>query len=575
MEPTTPGQAGPGPAASARLIGGRYRLLQRIGSGGMGAVWRGDDEVLHRPVAVKEVIAPPELSAEERRLLRERTLREARAAARMTSPHVVTVYDVVDEDDRPWIVMEWLDAPTLAEAIREGGALEPAAAARIGLSLVSALRAAHAAGVLHRDVKPSNVMLTDAGAVLTDFGIASAEGDPALTTTGILIGSPSYMPPERVQGQPATAASDLWSLGATLYSAVEGRPPFERQGQLPTLHAVVYDDPPQPVRAGPLTPLLLALLAKDPRQRPGLDTVQDMLSRALAAPPPQPAPERPPAPAYGVRYAEGEHVQALPFLLTPDDSSETTSSRRSWTPVALAVAAVLLLTGLGAMALVNVLNNDASPGTTAQAGEQQSTKQRDRTRDDRPKKGSTAKNSPTNSTTPTRDNEPGRPNKSNTPSPKPSNTPRPTQTGAPAGFAVHNDPTGFSVAVPQGWTEQRSDSTYVDFLDPQTGGFLRIDQTTTPKSDPVADWISQEESVAARLPDYERIRIEPVEYNGWNAADWEFTWQGSNGQLHVLDRGFVTGPDRGYALYWSMPESAWGDRLDEFETVADSFQPAD
>ena len=575
MDPHAPGSQSPG-----RLVGGRYRLLERIGSGGMGAVWRGVDEVLHRRVAVKEVVAPPELSPEERRLLRERTLREARAAARLSSPHVVTVYDVVDEDNRPWIVMEWLEAPTLAQAIREHGALAPAEVARIGLSLVSALRAAHSAGVLHRDVKPSNVMLTDAGAVLTDFGIAASEGDPALTTTGMLVGSPSFMPPERVRGEPASAASDLWSLGATLYAAVEGRPPFERQGQLPTLHAVVYEEPPTPVRAGGLGPVLLSLLAKDPALRPDSDELRVMLSDALAerTPAPPPAPE--PTNGYGVRYPEGERAQALPFLLAPDASAASDAppvqQHRSWAPVAMVLAAVLVLAGLATFALVTVLNDPA--GSTAQVGNPRTTGagETERSRDDEPTKTRSARSPKTPETTrsPSTPNSPTTTTQSPSPSPStpsPSQTPRAT---APAGYEMHRDPTRFRVAIPAGWTERRSSGSYVDFLDPETGGFLRIDQTSTPKSDPVADWEAQEAAVQARLPDYSRIRIEPVDYRGWNAADWEFTWRGASGRIHVLDRGFVTGPGRGYALYWSMPESAWESRLDEFATVAATFRPA-
>jgi len=561
----------PGPQTPGRLVGGRYRLLERIGSGGMGAVWRGVDEVLHRPVAVKEVVAPAELSPEERRLLRERTLREARAAARLTSPHVVTVYDVVDEDNRPWIVMEWLEAPTLAHAIREQGALTPEEVAGIGLSLVSALRAAHSAGVLHRDVKPSNVMLTDAGAVLTDFGIAASEGDPALTTTGMLVGSPSFMPPERVRGEPATAASDLWSLGATLYAAVEGRPPFERQGQLPTLHAVVYEEPPTPVRAGALSPVLLSLLAKDPALRPDSDELRVMLSEALdeRAPAPPPAPE--PTNGYGVRYPEGERAQALPFLLAPDEGEDDAPRRRSWAPVAMVLAAVLVLAGLATFALVTMLNDPAGP--TAQANNPRTTGAGDTGR--RSGDGPTKTKGPRSPETPKTTGSPSTPRSPTTTAPTPSPTPsRTPQATPPVGYEMHRDPTRFRVAIPAGWTERRSTGSYVDFLDPATGGFLRIDQTSTPKDDPVADWEAQEAAVAARLPDYSRVRIEAVDYGDWDAADWEFTWQGSSGQIHVLNRGFVTGPTRGYALYWSMPESAWESRLDEFSEVAASFRPA-
>src|SRR5689334_9739326 len=228
-----------------RLLAGRYRLSHVLGRGGMGAVWAAHDEVLGRDVAVKEVVPPPTLTGEERRLVRQRSLREARAAARISHPSAVTVYDVVEDDDRPWIVMQRLDARTLADVLREDGPLPLPRVARLGLDLLDALAAAHAAGVMHRDVKPANVMIgADGRAVLTDFGIATLEGDPALTSTGLVIGSPAYMSPERARGEPPSPASDLWSLGATLYTAIEGHSPFQRDGHLPTLTAVIVDPVP-------------------------------------------------------------------------------------------------------------------------------------------------------------------------------------------------------------------------------------------------------------------------------------------------------------------------------------------
>ncbi|TDD19500.1 serine/threonine protein kinase, partial [Kribbella turkmenica] len=246
-----------------RLLAGRYRLLATLGRGGMGVVWQARDELLGRTVAVKQILLPPELPDTEREILRRRTLREARSAGRLSHPNVVTVFDVVEEDGRPWIVMEMVDSTTLADAIREYGPLPPGEVARIGLQVLAALQAAHRAGVLHRDVKPSNVLLTGEGrVVLTDFGIATLEGDPSLTTSGALLGSPAFIAPERVQAQGVGTESDLWSLGATMYTAVEGRPPYDRGAALPTLAAAVTEPPDPPRLAGPLWPVLDGLLRK-------------------------------------------------------------------------------------------------------------------------------------------------------------------------------------------------------------------------------------------------------------------------------------------------------------------------
>jgi serine/threonine protein kinase len=251
-----------------RLLGDRYRLRSTVGRGGMGTVWRAHDELLDRAVAVKEVLLPPGLSPEERDILYRRTFREARASARLNHPNVVTVHDVVSEDDRPWIVMELVPAPSLQDMLDERGTLAAAPTAEIGRQMLSALTHAHRAGILHRDVKPSNVLITEDGrAVLTDFGIAQMEGDATLTQTGLVMGSPAYIPPERVQGERAVPASDLWALGATLYTAVEGRAPYERPDAMAALAAALTEEVPPPRNAGPLRPVLDGLLTRRPADR--------------------------------------------------------------------------------------------------------------------------------------------------------------------------------------------------------------------------------------------------------------------------------------------------------------------
>jgi serine/threonine protein kinase len=266
------------------LLAQRYRLLTEVGRGGMGTVWHARDEALGRDVAVKEVILPHGFSDEEREIQHKRTFREARTAARLSHPGVVTVYDVVEEDGRPWIVMELIRARSLEQIIKQDGPLPPRRAAEIGRQMLGALMTAHEAGILHRDVKPSNVLISDGRhirAVLTDFGIARAQSDATLTQTGMLIGSPAYIAPERARGRQAVPASDLWSLGATLYAAVEGKSPFERTEAMASLVAVLTEEPAPAPHAGQLAPVIAGLLRKDKETRLTASEAGVMLDRIL------------------------------------------------------------------------------------------------------------------------------------------------------------------------------------------------------------------------------------------------------------------------------------------------------
>ncbi|MFE9203628.1 protein kinase [Micromonospora sp. NPDC007230] len=274
-----------GRAAPGTTIGGRYSLRSPVGNGGMGTVWRATDTLLRRDVAVKEVVLPPGLAPSDRDALYERTLREARAAAAIQHPAVVQVYDVVTEGGRPWIVMELLDARSLADMVIEDGPVAPRVVAKIGIALLGALEVAHAIGVLHRDVKPANVLIcSDGRCVLTDFGVARMPTDVQLTTPGMVLGSPHFISPERAMGQDFGPPSDLFSLGVTLYTAVEGRPPFDKGDPIETMHAVVEDPPATPQRSGPLTGVLMGLLEKDPARRYDVHTARRMLRELLAGP---------------------------------------------------------------------------------------------------------------------------------------------------------------------------------------------------------------------------------------------------------------------------------------------------
>ncbi|MBC3843887.1 serine/threonine protein kinase [Streptacidiphilus sp. 4-A2] len=265
------------------MLAGRYRLGARLGRGGMGTVWHAVDEMLDREVAVKE-LSVGHLAEEDLQIVQSRMKQEARAAARIKHPGVITIHDVLEQDGKPWIVMELIDGRSLAELVEQEGTLNAREAAGIGAQVLAALHRGHQVGVIHRDVKPANVLLerNTGRVVLTDFGIATYEGDSALTRTGDLIGSPDYLAPERVHGSRPGPASDLWGLGATLFAAVEGESPFRRDSPLTTLTAVVTDPLPEPRNAGPLTPVLRALLSKDPEERPSAPDAIRQLERVAA-----------------------------------------------------------------------------------------------------------------------------------------------------------------------------------------------------------------------------------------------------------------------------------------------------
>ncbi|WP_285546482.1 serine/threonine-protein kinase [Streptomyces lavendulae] len=289
-----------------RLLAGRYRLAALLGQGGMGTVWRAHDEQLDREVALKELRLPDDLDAPRRQAWIARLDREARAAARLKHPGVITVHDrIADEDGRPWIVMELVRGRSLDDLVKEDGPLPPARVAVIGRQVLDALRAVHATGVVHRDIKPANVLLEGDRVVLTDFGIAAVEGEPGLTRSGALMGTPVYMSPEQMRGLAATAESDLWSLGATLYTAVEGHPPFNGAGSWAVFVAVATEDPAPAVRAGELGPVLTGLLRKDPAQRLSAGEAYEL----LAGPAGEAEPSRPgPAGSGTLRLGTGAAV---------------------------------------------------------------------------------------------------------------------------------------------------------------------------------------------------------------------------------------------------------------------------
>ncbi|MER6300639.1 serine/threonine-protein kinase [Kitasatospora sp. NPDC001539] len=310
------------------LLAGRYRLVEVLGRGGMGVVWRAHDARLDREVAVKELLLPGHLTGPERESWIARLDREARAAARLKHPGIVTVHDwVMSEDGQPWIVMELVRGGSLAALLASQGRLPVWQVARIGLQVLDALQAAHRAGITHRDIKPANILLEHDRAVLTDFGIAALDGDTALTATGAIMGTPAFMAPEQVRGLPATSASDLWALGATLYAAVQGNSPFNGTHPAAVLVAVATEDPLPATHAGPLGPVLADLLQKDPARRLTHDHLRTLLTGLASAVPSTTRPD------------------GQPFAAAPpaDAPAPATAPRRRPRRTALITAAVLVL----------------------------------------------------------------------------------------------------------------------------------------------------------------------------------------------------------------------------------------
>jgi serine/threonine protein kinase len=344
------------------VIAGRYSLDREIGRGGMGAVWLGHDDVLGRQVALKRVGMSPGGSSPD--LLRAE--REARLAARLNHPHVVAVFDLVDEDDQQWLVMEYVEGSTLAELLRSTGALTPDQAAQIMVQAAEALAAAHEAGIVHRDVKPSNILVTPEGQVkLSDFGIARAEADASLTQTGLVTGSPAYISPEVASGRQATDLSDVWSLGATLFHALAGRPPYDiGDNVIGGLYRIVHEDPPRLPDAGWLAPLLESSMTVDPQGRWSMRQVVDFLRAGPTALAPTPQRRRRPL----ATDAGAGSTQVLSAALprpTPDAGTRPSRAARSGRrlPALAAVAVLAVLTVVAVLVGLNRGDGDDPPRT--------------------------------------------------------------------------------------------------------------------------------------------------------------------------------------------------------------------
>lgn len=532
-----------------RRVSGRYLLREQLGKGGMGTVWRATDDVLKREVAVKEVKLPTMLSSDDSDAMRDRVMREAQTAARLGHPSAVTVFDVVQEDGHTFIVMELVDAPNLADIIQRDGALPPQRVAAIGLDVLGALEAAHAQGITHRDVKPGNVMLPDGRAKLADFGIASVKGDPKLTATGMILGSPSYMAPEQASQDVAGPESDLWALGATLYCAVEGEAPFDRGQAIPTLTAVVHDEPRPMTKAGPLAPAIEALLSKDPSDRPDPARLRSMLSEvatgsavdtsahtaAAAAPATATLVDEATTPERGTtRQVAGtppERVHSRPALRPQPDSDS-----RPWM-VWLGVLVVLAL--LAAFLIPNLTDDSEESGGP----------DRDRRQGAAAGRGAEGGDEPA-------------------PEEEAEGEAEPISEGDMTTY--EDDEIGYSVSYPASWDVVPIESGN-DFVEPDTGRYLRVQYTTEPGPDAlerIEDSI--EPNFAADHPDYEQIQLTPTSYAGTdNAALWEYTYEGQ----HAYNLQFVTADgEYGFALNFQTPEDQWEASKGIWESIKNNFR---
>ncbi|MBR8643357.1 serine/threonine protein kinase [Streptomyces tuirus] len=355
---------------NTRVIAGRYRLEARLGRGGMGVVWRATDQLLGRGVAVKELPFDETLSAADARRQRDRTLREARAVAQLSHPHIIVVHDVVEDDERPYIVMELIEGGSLADRIAGRGPVGAVEAARIAVDLLGALRAAHAAGVLHRDLKPDNVLL-EAGTdrvVLTDFGIAQVAGAPTLTENGSFVGSPEYTAPERMSGARTGPESDLWSLGALMCAALSGESPFHRDSLGGILHAVVVGDIQPPAQAAPLLPVVQGLLERDPDRRLDADRAERMLrafldtGRTPQAPPPGFAPVERDAPRGRPQEFSDREPPVSPADGPGPDRQDEPFLRQPTRRVLVAALLVAAMAGAGVSAAALLMDEGGGDG---------------------------------------------------------------------------------------------------------------------------------------------------------------------------------------------------------------------
>lgn len=637
-----------------RLVAGRYRLAETIGRGGMGTVWRAEDELLGRQVAVKKLRVPPQLHDDERERLYERTRREARSAARIAHPNVVVVHDVVEDEGLPCIVMEYVPSRTLSDVLKKDGPISPREAARIGRGMVAALRAAHRAGVLHRDVKPANVLLglddsAQGGSwpggrvVLTDFGIATATGTSTLTRTGELVGSFDYLAPERITGGTPGPASDLWALGATLYQAVEGVAPFHRDTPIETAYAIASEPVATPRRAGALTPVIESLLAKQPEDRMTAEQVERLLVSSVetlvaygsgqAAGPAADVTEQRRAPSWALRddhpdapevlvddpdleadpgddaASDGQDVQdpreqeddtRFPDVGAPGAGYARRSTSRvppqGGGPQQGASATVMAGGGLPAVSggggAVRTGHGDPDgPASGNTYGGQDVTAA--------PGAGRRRRRGPVVLVAlvlvaaiatggvllarhfgvgQSQTGGHGTPTSAPDPTSSVSTGPGGAQPTWPAGYHEVNDPMGFAMAVPDGWTrEVKAKNGEVDFIAPGGLTGLKVSILDYAGPSPLQHWEDLQKVLEGDDQDYSLLRMNATTVTVGGAAEpaaiWEWTWQGQVRVFHAIDLGFGVEGGTQYAVYLSAPDGQWTQQLPAFNVAVQTFRP--
>ncbi|MBM9504716.1 serine/threonine-protein kinase [Actinacidiphila acididurans] len=613
-----------GQVEEGRLVAGRYRLVERIGRGGMGTVWLAEDELLGRRVAVKKLHPPqPHMMEDELATLFERTRREARAAARISHPNVIVVHDVVDDAGLPSIVMEYVPSVTLGERLKKHGPLPPAEVARIGRGMIAALRAAHQAGVLHRDVKPGNVLLGEEDGtqaqgygggrvVLTDFGIAQASGTTTLTRTGELIGSIDFLSPERIRGAMPGPEADLWALGATLFQAIEGTSPFRRPTAIETAYAIAEDPVPR-TSAGPLSRVIAGLLAKEPEQRLSVEEAERMLRLSEAeqetalveglserpgphreAPAPLPAAEPPTRsqPSAAVPAPTGTSGYATGSPYAPGSSYASGGVPAGGTYGSGGGPAGTYGSGGGPAGGTygsGSWSQGSGTGTPVPAPARPARRRKalpwfaaavavvvlasaaalvvTRLRSD-DHTGPTAGPSPSApvSTAPA----PG-PTATGPTATAPSTTPPPP---VPAGYHLVSRPDhGYAVPVPDGWTRTVKDNgDEVDWVDPTGLVGLKVSALPFGSNDPYQHWVTLEPQTRDQVHQYHRERLERTTWGNEPAAIWQFTFSGSIRDFRAADLGFGKPGGTEYAVYLSAPKSQWATYLPVFQTAVDGFR---
>ncbi|MBV1856407.1 protein kinase [Catellatospora sp. NEAU-YM18] len=628
---------GVSPSSSQRpFVAGRYRLVEALGQGGMGRVWKARDEVLHRDVAIKELVPPPGLTDQERQEMRERSLREARAIAQLSHTNAVRVFDVLRTDGDPWIVMEYVPSRSLHEVLALDGPVPQQRAAEIGLGVLAALRAAHQVGVVHRDVKPGNVLLgVDGRVVLTDFGLATVPGDPNVTRTGMLLGSPAYMSPERARTGSAGPEADMWSLGATVFAAVEGQSPYARGTAIATLTALA-SEPLPPVRnaSGPLKAAVAGLLRRDPGSRMKADEAEQLFLRAIerrqrgllllpgvrrvgliprqdrsrvadsasaapaepvpwvAAPPPmnaaaeatKVAPTYPPHPA---ALAPVPQPRSAPDVET-EPVAAATAEVTATTKVDLVAAVKQAPAPIGGSAQESLSENLLSMTTgTSVVPAAPAVAVRRRwigvalvaavvalSVSVRLADGDDPPTTPVAAPT-----SAGMPTPAAIPSPSAvaatSSAPATSPTPAATGFVL---PAGWHTYRGSGFSLPVPDNWSTDrdggmILFKEQGGLRRVLGIYRSENlNPDPVAALAEEERQQSKPNYRRLELASVDYRGYKAADWEWLYNtGSGTRVHVLRRGFIAS-GKYYTISWYVADASWQENLSLFNIVADGFK---